>query len=150
MSEHSPQAKRPKLEEHTNSNEIHTLPAQQAMSNLLLRVKKLSEFATIPVRASARAAGYDLFAAHEHTIPANGKALIKTDLSLAIPVGHYGRIAPRSSLAWKNHLDVGAGVIDEDYRGPLGVVMFNFGSEDFLGMYNDLLKSFGFCSHYSP
>ena len=111
------------------------------MSSLILRVKKLSEFATLPVRASPRAAGYDLFAAHEHAIPAHGKALIKTDLSLAIPVGHYGRIAPRSSLAWKNHLDVGAGVIDEDYRGPLGVVMFNFGAEEFLGTFKSSLKS---------
>lgn len=133
MSEHEPPAKRSKVEEPTNSEEIHQLHDDQPMSSLILRVKKLSEFATLPVRGSARAAGYDLFAAHEHTIPAQGKALIKTDLSLAIPVGHYGRIAPRSSLAWKNHLDVGAGVIDEDYRGPLGVVMFNFGTEEFLG-----------------
>jgi dUTP pyrophosphatase len=101
------------------------------MSKLALRVKKLSEHATIPVRASARAAGYDLFAAYDTSIDAHGKALVKTDISLAIPNGHYGRIAPRSSLAWKNHIDVGAGVIDEDYRGPLGVVLFNHANEPF-------------------
>jgi dUTP pyrophosphatase len=48
-----------------------------------------------------------------------------------IPSEYYGRIAPRSSLAWKNHIDVGAGVIDEDYRGPIGVVLFNHSSEEF-------------------
>lgn len=133
MSEHSPIAKRPKLDDKSISDEIHALRSEIAMYNLFLRVKRLSEFATIPVRASTRAAGYDLFAAYECTIPANGKALVKTDLSLAIPMGHYGRIAPRSSLALKNHIDIGAGVIDEDYRGPLGIVMFNFGEEDFLG-----------------
>jgi len=49
-------------------------------------------------------------------IPAHGKALIKTDIAIMIPDGCYGRIAPRSSLAWKNFIDVGAGVIDADYR----------------------------------
>ena len=48
-----------------------------------------------------------------------------------IPSEYYGRIAPRSSLAWKNHIDVGAGVIDEDYRGPVGVVLFNHSDEEF-------------------
>lgn len=45
--------------------------------------------------------------------------------------GCYGRIAPRSGLAWKNHIDVGAGVIDEDYRGNIGVVLFNHSDQEF-------------------
>lgn len=102
-----------------------------------LRVKRLSEDATLPFRASKLAAGYDLSSAEDTSIAARGKALIKTDLSLTVPSGTYGRIAPRSSLAWKNHIDVGAGVIDEgqflwnmfshqqDYTGPVGVVLFN-------------------------
>lgn len=43
-----------------------------------------------------------------------------------------GRIAPRSGLAAKHGIDVGAGVIDADYRGPLKVLLFNFGEQDFL------------------
>jgi dUTP pyrophosphatase len=43
--------------------------------------------------------------------------LISTGIAMAIPTGNYGRIAPRSGLAVKNFIDVGAGVIDEDYRG---------------------------------
>ena len=42
----------------------------------------------------------------------------------------YGRIAPRSGLAWKKHVDIGAGVIDADSRGNVGVVMFNHAEED--------------------
>lgn len=48
-----------------------------------------------------------------------------------VPTNTYARIAPRSGLAWKNSINVGAGVIDEDYRGEVGVVLFNHGPEDF-------------------
>jgi len=48
-----------------------------------------------------------------------------------VPEGTYGRVAPRSGLAWKHHIDVGAGVIDADYRGNVGVVLFNHSEKDF-------------------
>lgn len=44
---------------------------------------------------------------------------------MEVPEGTYGRVAPRSGLAVKNFIDVGAGVIDQDYRGNVGVVLFN-------------------------
>merc|ERR1711916_153787 len=100
------------------------------MSTSKLLVKKITENATLPVRGSAMAAGYDLAAAYDCVIPAQGKAIAKTDLSIAVPEGTYGRIAPRSGLAWKKHIDVGAGVIDRDYRGNVGVVLFNHAQED--------------------
>lgn len=84
----------------------------------ILQVKKLSENATIPTRGSAGAAGYDLSSAVDTVVPSKGKALVATDLSIALPTGVYGRVAPRSGLTHKNFIDVGAGVIDEDYRGP--------------------------------
>ena len=56
-----------------------------------------------------------------------------TDISIAVPRGTYGRVAPRSGLAVKHHIDVGAGVVDEDYRGPLGIVLFNFSEVPFVG-----------------
>lgn len=59
------------------------------------------------------------------------KAIVKTDIQIAVPSGCYGRVAPRSGLAAKHFIDVGAGVIDEDYRGNVGVVLFNFGKESF-------------------
>lgn len=69
--------------------------------------------------------------AKEMIIPAQGKAIVPTDISIAVPEGTYGRVAPRSGLAVKHFLDVGAGVIDEDYRGPVGVVLFNFSQTDY-------------------
>lgn len=80
-----------------------------------LKIKKLTENATIPKRATEKSAGYDLSSAYDFIVPAHGKELIKTDLSMTIPDGCYGRIAPRSSLAWKNFIDIGAGVIDAGY-----------------------------------
>ncbi|XP_072409345.1 deoxyuridine 5'-triphosphate nucleotidohydrolase-like isoform X1 [Chiloscyllium punctatum] len=96
-----------------------------------LRFARLSDNARPPSRGSERAAGFDLYSAYDYVIPAQGKAVVKTDIQIAVPHGFYGRVAPRSGLAAKHFIDVGAGVIDEDYRGNVGVVLFNFGKEDF-------------------
>eukprot|EP01117_Protostelium_nocturnum_P008416 TRINITY_DN3007_c0_g1_i1.p1 TRINITY_DN3007_c0_g1~~TRINITY_DN3007_c0_g1_i1.p1 ORF type:complete len:149 (-),score=60.43 TRINITY_DN3007_c0_g1_i1:82-528(-) len=101
------------------------------VESIPLKVKKLSADAVIPTRGTAFAAGYDLSSAHECVVPARGKALVKTDLAIAIPEFCYGRVAPRSSLAWKNSLDTGAGVIDSDYRGNVGVILFNHSDQDY-------------------
>ncbi|XP_043536113.1 deoxyuridine 5'-triphosphate nucleotidohydrolase, mitochondrial-like isoform X1 [Chiloscyllium plagiosum] len=96
-----------------------------------LRFARLSDNARPPSRGSERAAGFDLYSAYDYVIPAQDKAVVKTDIQIAVPHGFYGRVAPRSGLAAKHFIDVGAGVIDEDYRGNVGVVLFNFGKEDF-------------------
>uniref|UniRef100_A0ACD5ZSX5 Uncharacterized protein n=2 Tax=Avena sativa TaxID=4498 RepID=A0ACD5ZSX5_AVESA len=98
---------------------------------LLLKVKRLSPNAVLPSRASAHAAGYDLSSAVETVVPARGRALVATDLSVAVPAGTYARVAPRSGLAWKHGIDVGAGVVDADYRGPVSVLLFNHSDADF-------------------
>ncbi|RUS84854.1 hypothetical protein EGW08_007395 [Elysia chlorotica] len=100
-------------------------------SNPVLRFAKLSKDATTPTRGSKFAAGYDLYSAQKIVVPAKGKELVNTDIQIAVPEGCYGRVAPRSGLAVKKFIDVGAGVVDQDYRGNVGVVLFNFSSEDF-------------------
>ena len=82
-----------------------------------LLVKRLTNLAILPKRGSEKAAGYDLFSAEETVVLAKSRKLIKTGIAIAVPSGNYGRVAPRSGLALKNFIDVGAGVIDEDYRG---------------------------------
>jgi dUTP pyrophosphatase len=89
-----------------------------------MKIKLLSSTAKFPVKESGNA-GYDLFAAHAVTIPPLERALILTDISLEIPSGYYGRIADRSGMAFKNGGTVLAGVIDESYRGPVGIVLHN-------------------------
>ena len=81
--------------------------------------------------------GFDLASAYDVVVPARGRAVVKTGLSIAIPVNTYARIAPRSGLAVKKFIDTGAGVVDYDYRGEVGVVLFNHGDEDFVVSVGD-------------
>ena len=66
--------------------------AASVVESAVLQVKKLTEHAIVPQRASAHAAGYDLFAAYDCVVPARGKALVKTDIAIALPEGVYGRV----------------------------------------------------------
>ena len=96
--------------------------------------------------------------AEEKVVPASGKALIGTGLSLAVPTGTYGRVAPRSGLgefrplvgdarltprgiASKFMIATGAGVVDADYRGQLFVLLFNHSDADLKGMYPRVPRS---------
>uniref|UniRef100_A0A5S6R5R8 Deoxyuridine 5'-triphosphate nucleotidohydrolase n=1 Tax=Trichuris muris TaxID=70415 RepID=A0A5S6R5R8_TRIMR len=96
-----------------------------------LRISKLSEYATTPTRGSSLAAGFDLYSAYEYEILPGHNCVCMTDIQVALPKGCYGRVAPRSGLAVKHGIDVGAGVIDGDYRGNVGVVLFNLGKDKF-------------------
>ncbi|XDG06873.1 hypothetical protein ABKA04_006488 [Annulohypoxylon sp. FPYF3050] len=132
----SPPAKRVKTTEPTetmsSSTPTTTTPAvPQLDAAPPLLIKKLSPNAKLPTRGSAFSAGYDLYASQPTTIPARGKALVETDISIAVPANTYGRIAPRSGLAAKHFIDTGAGVIDADYRGPVKVLLFNHAETDF-------------------
>lgn len=94
-----------------------------------LQCKQLDPRAVLPVRGSVAAAGLDLFSLEEATIAPSERVLVRTGIAVAIPVGHYGRIAPRSGLATRNGLDVLAGVIDADYRGEVCCLLLNTGGE---------------------
>eukprot|EP00268_Persea_americana_P035295 TRINITY_DN34830_c0_g1_i1.p1 TRINITY_DN34830_c0_g1~~TRINITY_DN34830_c0_g1_i1.p1 ORF type:complete len:241 (+),score=35.45 TRINITY_DN34830_c0_g1_i1:383-1105(+) len=129
------------LEGETQTNTEPSMRIQKTHNNIvykdllqprsLLRVKKLSENAVLPSRATHLSAGYDLSSASVVTVPARGKALIPTDLGIGIPERTYARIAPRSGLAWKHSIDVGAGVINADYRGPVRVILLNHSDKAF-------------------
>ena len=59
------------------------------------------------------------------------KVLIPTGCSFSIPEGYYGRIADRSSVAWKNSCHVLAGVVDSQYSGEVKNVLINLGDKVF-------------------
>ena len=94
-----------------------------------VQIKKIHDDAHAPSRNSAGDAGYDLYAIGHDVIKAGERQLVPTGISISIPHGYYGRVAPRSGLALRDGMDVLAGVIDNDYRGNVGVILINFGDE---------------------
>lgn len=100
------------------------------MSALL--VKKLVAHAVAPMRATEGSAGYDLTSAIDAVIPPNGRLAVSTGIAIGLPEGTYGRIAPRSGLAFKYGIDVFAGVIDADYRNEVKAILYNSGDQPFV------------------
>lgn len=99
---------------------------------MALQVKLLNERAIIPTRGSENSAGYDLYSCENITISSKGKGLCGTGIAINMNTMDdvYGRIAPRSGWASKYHIDIGAGVIDKDYRGEVKVLLFNHSEKD--------------------
>lgn len=91
-----------------------------------------SNKATPPKRGTTNSAGVDLYSAENVKINAKSHALVSTDLAIKLPKGCYGRIAPKSGLALYHAIDIGAGVIDNDYTGVIKIVVFNHGCRDYI------------------
>jgi dUTP pyrophosphatase len=100
-------------------------------TDMKLLIKKLSPNAITPTRASPGSVGYDLYSTETMSINARERGIVSTGIATTIPMGVYGRIAPRSGLAVKHGIQTGAGVIDPDYTGELKVILFNHGTERF-------------------
>lgn len=78
-------------------------------------------------------------------MPAHGRGIVPTGLAMAFDNwNYYLQIAPRSGLAVKNGIDVGAGIVDYDYRGAVGVVLFNHSDQDFVVKCGDRIAQFIF------
>ena len=97
-----------------------------------LLVKQLTENAQLPKYGSEYAAGMDLMSNVDVDVPPQSRRLVGTGISVSWVSGnsedaqkYYLRIAPRSGLSVKNNIDVGAGVVDYDYRGEIFVCFIN-------------------------
>jgi dUTP pyrophosphatase len=110
----------------------------------IFQIKKLIPSAKVPTRGSAGAVGYDLYSSEALEIAPGERALVGTGISMRPPLAAgpisassglamsvYGRVAPRSGLAVKKGIHVGAGVVDPDYTGEVKVLIFNNGKEPF-------------------
>ncbi|EMS11688.1 deoxyuridine 5'-triphosphate nucleotidohydrolase, mitochondrial precursor, putative [Entamoeba histolytica HM-3:IMSS] len=107
-----------------------------------LLVKRLHKDAVIPTRGTNRAAGFDLFCIENVIIQPHDRCSVSTGIAVQIPHNYYGKVAPRSSLAFKYGIDVGAGVIDEDYRGEIKVLLFNHSNDIFRAKKGDRIAQF--------
>lgn len=115
-----------------------------------VKVKKLHPLAQVPERGSKLAAGADLTAIENITIPPNQRQFIRTGIaiqatdkdialvtykddskSIDVPVYSYFQVAPRSGIAFKNGVMIMAGIVDLDYVGEVKVGIYNSSNEDF-------------------
>ena len=96
-----------------------------------MEILRTSPNARIPTKGSTDAAGYDLYSLHAHTVSPQTISIIDTGIATKFPPGTYGRIAGRSGLAIKHHIDVKGGVIDPDYTGTIKIILHNFGQQPY-------------------
>ena len=98
-----------------------------------LLVEKINEKAVIPFQAHKGDAGMDLFSVEEAVLKPLERKLIHTGIKIQLPENTEAQIRPRSGLALKNGITVlnTPGTIDEGYRGEIGIILINLGSEEF-------------------
>lgn len=109
------------------------------MNFVNVKLKRINvQFSDIPLPeyATEGSAGMDIRAAVEDKIVIeSGKvALVPTNLKVEIPVGYEIQVRPRSGLAAKHSIGIlnSPGTIDSDYRGEIKIILFNFGTENFV------------------
>ncbi len=102
---------------------------------LKVSIRRLPEAFDLPFpeRATAHASGFDLRACVPAplVVPVGARALIPTGVAIAVPPGYEAQIRPRSGLALKSGLTLltSPGSIDADYRGEVGVIVVNHGTD---------------------
>ncbi|MBI1273975.1 MAG: dUTP diphosphatase [Alphaproteobacteria bacterium] len=107
------------------------------MSQIKIAVTRLphAEGLDLPAYATEQAAGMDLQAAvaQDLVIAPQARALVPTGLCIALPEGYEAQVRPRSGLALKHGVTVlnAPGTVDADYRGEVGVILANTGTEPF-------------------
>lgn len=96
---------------------------------MTIQFTKLHPKAICPTKNNPGEAAFDFYSIEDYILAAGERKLFKIGISHALPEWYYGRIAGRSGLAYKHGIDILAGVVDETYRGEIGVVMLNTSSE---------------------
>ena len=90
----------------------------------------------IPAYETEQSAGMDLRANIQESIVLKPleRAIVKTGLFIALPIGFEAQVRPRSGLAAKKGITVlnSPGTVDADYRGEIGVILVNLSNEDFV------------------
>ena len=100
---------------------------------MTVKFRRIDPSATLPSYAHPGDAGMDIRSMEELTIEPGARSLVHTGLVMILPEGYEAQVRPRSGLALKNGVTVlnTPGTIDAGYRGEVGVILANFGSEPF-------------------
>ena len=94
--------------------------------------RRLRPEARVPARAYTGDAGYDLTAAESVVLAPGERAVLRTGIAMAVPVGYAGLVLPRSGLATQFGISLvnTPGLIDPGYRGELMVPLINHDREE--------------------
>ncbi len=98
---------------------------------MTIKIKKLSSSATIPKYIREGDAAMDLYSNESKILKPNTRTIVFTGIAMAIPMGYVGLIWDRSGMAIKQGIKSMGGVIDENYRGEIGVILHNLSTEPF-------------------
>ena len=99
----------------------------------VVEFKRFTQNATLPCKATPGSAGLDLYSAESVSVPPHGgKAVVSTDIGIKLPSNTCGVIMSRSGLVINNSVTVFSGLIDSDYTGPIKLVIFNHGPQEFI------------------
>ncbi len=117
-----------------------------------MKVKVINESSNdLPKYETENSAGMDVRAHIDEafTLQPGERRLVKTGLKLEIPSGYECQVRPRSGLAYKNGITVlnSPGTIDADYRGDVGVILINHGSEPFVVNSGDRIAQIVFAKY---
>jgi dUTP pyrophosphatase len=96
-----------------------------------LPIQQVTSTAQIPTAATPGAAGLDLMADKSLIIPPGEWQVVPTSIAIQLPPGTYGHITPRSGLAAKKSIDIGASIIDSDYTSKLKALLINHADTPF-------------------
>lgn len=103
----------------------------------------------LPKYATPQSAGMDLIANTEYDIvlQPNERTLVKTGLHIQLPVGYEAQVRGRSGLALKHGITAHLGTVDADYRGDVGVILMNHGTEPFVIKDGDRIAQMVIAKH---
>lgn len=99
-----------------------------------VRFTAITSTAIVPKYASDGASGLDLHADMEHILQPGQRCLVQTGIAIELPAGFEAQVRPRSGLALKSGITVlnAPGTVDADYRGNIGVILYNAGERAFV------------------
>lgn len=120
-----------------NKKKCDEVPTYTIDDKIKISHKPLSINAITPSKSTKGSAAFDIYESSSQIISPKDRLAVKTDISLVIPFGYYGRIAARSGLTIRDKINIGAGIIDSDYRGEIKPILINNNTKPFHIFPND-------------
>jgi len=109
----------------------------------MIKFIKTHKDAKIPTSNHDTDTGYDVYSVEQKVIPAKGSAVVDVGLKFAyIPKGYWVKVEGRSGLSFKHSILPHPGIIDSEYRGLAGILLYNYSNRDYTVSKGDKIAQF--------